>query len=127
MSAMTPVESDGMVDVVKATLDSMIDRVVNLHSDNTPKLPVLPSPLSLSTADSTATAATADENQSMARILLEITPYNVIDQPAARYLETTAHVPTSEEIGEMLFLQGYDSDGLTAESYPKSDLIALEN
>ena len=44
-----------------------------------------------------------------------------------RQLATPAHVPMSEEIGEILFSQGYDSDGLIAEYYPEQGLIELEN
>ena len=44
-----------------------------------------------------------------------------------RQLETPAHVPMSEEIGEILLSQGYDSNELIAEYYPEQDLIELEN
>ena len=125
MSSATPMESNGKVDVVKDMLDSIINSVVILHSKNTPRLSVLPSPLSLSTADATtATNTTIDASQSAARIPLEIPAQN---QPVEISLEIPAHVPMSEEIGESLFAQGYDSDGLLAEYFPESDLNALED
>ena len=61
-----------------------------------------------------------------ARILLQVPPRNATERPAVRQL-TPAHVPMSEEVGEVLFSQGYDSDGLIAEYHPEQDLIELEN
>jgi len=59
MTSRPPVESDGMNDVVRNIMESMINYVVNLHSDDSPKLLILPSPLRPSTAATATTAATA--------------------------------------------------------------------
>ena len=108
-------ESDGVNDVVRNIMESMINYVVKLHSGNAPK----------SATGATATTATTGDVPP-ARILLQVPPRNATERPAVRQL-TPAHVPMSEEVGEVLFSQGYDSDGLIAEYHPEQDLIELEN
>ena len=109
MTSITPAESDGMNNVVRNTLDSMINYVVNLHSDDTPKSPILPSPLRPSTSGNTITAATAataaTANVPPVRIYLQVPPEIATEQPAVRQLEITARVPIPEKIGEILFLK----------------------
>ena len=42
-------------------------------------------------------------------------------------MEIPAHVPMSEAIGEQLFLQGYDSNGILSFYYPETDMQLLDN
>ena len=44
-----------------------------------------------------------------------------------RSLEILAHVHMSEEIGEQLFSQVYDSDGILPCYYPETDMQLLDN
>ena len=113
---MMPAERDDVNDVARNITESMINHVANLHSGNAPMSPMLTSPLIPSTVGITAIATTATiaatANVPPARMLLQ---------------ETPDHAPMSEEIGEMIFSQGYDNDGLIAEHHPEQDLIELEN
>ena len=66
MSSPIPPQTNDVTDMVRALLDVMIDFVVNLHFENTYKLPIIPSSLSTTTTDvAVATAATSSKYSSM--------------------------------------------------------------
>ena len=47
-------------------------------------------------------------------------------QATRKSLEIPAHVPMSEEIGEQLFSQRFDSDGILRCYYPETDMQLLD-
>ena len=113
--------------MVRDLLDVIIDSVVNLHSGNTEKLPIIVSPLSTTaTAVNVATAAILSQDSSVP--VSTVWVGNDGNTRATRIiLEIPAHVPMSEEIGEQLFLQGYDSDVILPCYYPETDMQILDN
>ena len=110
-----PPESDGVKEVAQNIMKSMLNHVVNLNSNDVPTSPMLTSPLSPFTADITHVAAT-DATEAPANML----------STRMLFLETASPAPMSEEIGDLLFSQGCDSDGLITECHPEQDLTELE-
>ena len=101
-------------DVVRAALDFIIDSVIRAHSantENTDKSPPASTPIS------TATTAPKSSPDNIIPISTVVTCNDATVAKSRRRLEIPApkseneHVPISEELGEKLFSQGYDSDG----------------
>ena len=114
--------------MVRALLDRIIDSVVNLHSKNTDKSPITPPSLSLSTGATGATDAATTFSHDSSVTVATVRVCNIGNPPAVRRsLEIPANVPMSEEIGEQLFSQGYDRDGLIPCYYPEMDMQLLDN
>ena len=113
---------NAVTDMVIALLDVIIYSVVNLHSENTDKYPIIKSPMiNSATSVTVATATTSSQH-----ISVSVSTFQVVNdgntQATRKSLEIPAHVPMSEEIGEQLFLQGYDSDVILPCYYPETDM-----
>ena len=105
----------------------MIDFVVNLHFENTDKLPIIPSSLSTTaTAVAVATASTSSQDSSMSVSTVRVGNYGNT-RATRRSLEIPAHVPMSEEIGDKLFSKGYDRNGTIPFYYTEIDMQILDN
>ena len=101
-------------DVVRADFDFIIDSVIRAHStntENTDKSPPASTPLS------TATTAPKISPDNSIPISTVVTGNDATVAKAQRRLEILApkseneRVPMSEELGEKLLSQGYDSNG----------------
>ena len=117
-SPITP-QTNAVLDTVRALVDDIIDSVVNLLSENTDTLLTILSPLSTA-----VTATTSSENSSAPVSTVQVG--NDGKSPiAGRSLVPLVNVPMSEEMGEHLFSEGYDSDGLMPCYYPEDDIELL--
>ena len=127
MSSPIPPQTNAVPDMVRASLDVIIDSVVNLHSENTDKLPIIASPLSTAATDVTVVAA-ATSSQDISVPVSTIRLGNDGNTQAKRIvLDIPAHVPMSEEIGEQLFSKGCDSDGIIPCYYIETDMQLVDN
>ena len=130
MSSPIPPQTNSVPDMVRVLLDFIIDSFVHLNSENTDKFPIIPSPLNIAntavTVTTAATAATSSQDISMPVSTIQVG--NDVNKLATRIsLEIPDHVPMSEEIGEILFSQGYDSNGILPCYYPETDIQILDN
>ena len=117
-------------EVVRASLDFIIDSVIHAHSantENTDKSPPASTPLS------TATTAPNISPDNSIPISTVITGNDVTVEKAQRRLEIPAteskneRVPMSEELGEKLFSQGYDIDGFILDFDIYTDMHLLND
>ena len=122
-----PPQTNAVLDMVRASLDVIIDSIVNLQSENNDKFPIIPSPLSTSATDVTVDTITTSSQDSSVPVstVLVVNEENI--RATRRNLEIPAHVHMSEEIGEQLFSQVYDSDGILPCYYPETDMQLLDN
>ena len=101
-------------DVVRAALDFIVDSVIRAHSANTENMDKL---TPASTPLSTATTAPKSSPENSIPISTVVTVNAATVKKSWRRLEIPSpesenkRVPMSEELGEKLFSQGYDSDG----------------
>ena len=122
-----PLQTNDIPDMVRSLLDVIIKSVANSHSGNTDKFPITPSPLiTASTAVTVVTAATSSQDISVPVSTAQV-GNDGNTQATIRSFEIPAHVTMSEEIGEQLFLQGYDSNGILPCYYPETDMELLDN
>ena len=133
MSSPIPPQNNDVPDIVRYLLDFIIYSGVNLHSENNDKSPIIPSPLSTA-----ATAVTIAINVNIATDALSsqdsifsVSTVRVGNdenkRATRRSFEIPAHVPMSEEIGEKVFLQGYDSNRILPCYYPETYMQLLDN
>ena len=117
-------------DVVQAALDFIIDSVIRAHSANTENIEKLPP---ASTPLSTSTTAPKISQDNIIPISTVVTDNDANVSKARRRLDNPApkseneRVPMSEELGEKLFSQGYNSDGLILNFHIDNDIHFLND
>ena len=122
-----PLQTNDIPDMVRSSLDVIIKSVANLHYGNTDKLPITPSPLiTASTAVTVVTAVTSSQYISVPVSTVQV-GNDGKTQATIRSFEIPAHVTISEEIGEQLFLQGYDSNVILPCYSPETYMQILDN